>query len=73
MDRKLPTFREVFDREERGEFKDWSEFDSALWGAACNTLGPETALSELPNAFIVYYATRALEWEVGNGGLRRQR
>lgn len=68
MPGKPLTFREVFDREARGEFKEWSNFDDALWGAACAMLDGQPAVDDLPDSLLVHYATRLLEWDVGNGG-----
>ena len=60
MSRKPVTFKQVFDREHRGDFKDASELDDALWSAACDIVLRQSAPQELPDALVVYYATRLL-------------
>ena len=58
----------VLELDRRSGFKDWSEFDSALWQAVCEVVESRESLDDLPEPVRVYYATRYLEWEVGNGG-----
>jgi hypothetical protein len=44
------------------------DFDDALWLALCDRIGGPKSLANLPHPVGVYYATRLVEWEVGNGG-----
>ena len=62
------TIRNVLDRDQRGEFATWSDFDSALWSAVCDVVESPNDITAFPDPFQFYYATRMLEWDVGNGG-----
>ena len=52
----------------RGAFDDWSDFDSALWAAVCDVVHDPHDITRFPEPLQFYYATRMLEWDVGNGG-----
>jgi hypothetical protein len=62
------AIRAVLERDSRGEFADWSEFDDALWRAVCDVVNDPCDIARFPESFQFYYATRLLEWDVGNGG-----
>ena len=64
------SVHDVIERDRAGEFESWEDFDDALWIALCTRVNfdsPE-AILQFPEAIGVYFATRLLEWEVGNGG-----
>lgn len=44
------------------------DFDDALWTLLCARVFEPEDLESLPEAVSTYYASRLLEWEVGNGG-----
>ena len=48
--------------------KDVDGFDEALWSFLCKKVNSGSDVSELPEAVRNFYASRYLEWEVGNGG-----
>ena len=60
---------EAFNRFARGEI-DVDTLDDQLWRALCEAVDDrdEVAFSALPAAVRHYYASRYVEWEVGNGG-----
>jgi hypothetical protein len=62
------SIRDVLDRDQRGEYDDWSKFDGSLWLALCEFYPTDEALDHAPEPIRVYYATRLLQWDVGNGG-----
>ena len=62
------SVREIVERDQRGEYQDWTRFDDALWGALCRIVDSPASIDWLPEPVWVYFATRYLEWEVGNGG-----
>src|SRR5688572_30630110 len=62
------SIQAVLDRDTRSEFADWSDFDSALWAAVCELVDDPHDIARFPEQFQFYYATRMLEWDVGNGG-----
>ncbi len=51
-----------------GEFASDCEFDDALWLALCEVVKSPNDLAALPEVARNYYASRYVEWEVGNGG-----
>ncbi len=57
----------VLDRDQRGEYADWTEFDDELWGVVADAVDIDS-IGELPEPVRVYFATRLVEWDVGNGG-----
>src|SRR5512134_3828974 len=67
---KTQSMHDVIEREKNGEFKRWEDFDDAVWGVLCNIVdfdAPDSIVT-LPEPVWVYFTTRLLEWEVGNGG-----
>lgn len=59
----------TFDRYVRGEI-DTDTFDEALWLALCDVVNDRDneSFAVLPVAVRHYFASRYVEWEVGNGG-----
>jgi hypothetical protein len=62
------SFREIIERDQRGEYSGWEDFDDLLWSALCHAVDSPQTVIKLPEPVWVYYATRLLEGEVGNGG-----
>lgn len=48
-----------------------ADFDDALWLSLCGYIEASGAFSSLSPAVRMYYATRLVEWEVGNGGFEQ--
>jgi hypothetical protein len=46
-------------------------FDDALWSALCGRVDRGDDVMEWPVEVRAYYATRMVDWEVGNGGFRQ--
>lgn len=44
------------------------DFDDAIWQSLCSRVETVGDLSAYPAGVRMYYATRLIEWEVGNGG-----
>lgn len=61
------SIESVLDRDQRGEYAEWTDFDDALWGAVASRVDIN-ALGDLPAPVRVYFTTRLIEWDVGNGG-----
>jgi Domain of unknown function (DUF4375) len=61
------SIESVLDRDQRGEYASWENFDDALWGVVSG-YGDISRIGELPEPVRVYFATRLVEWDVGNGG-----
>ena len=64
MDASLSS---VLARDEAGTYSD-GEFDDALWLALCVCVRSVDDLAALSRVARTYYASRYVEWEVGNGG-----
>ena len=62
-----PTVREVIESDAASRMQD-DEFDDALWFALCRRVDSADKLAELPDGVRMYFATRMVEWDVGNGG-----
>jgi hypothetical protein len=58
----------VIAKESAGGFGSDAEFDDALWLALCERVRSVADLEALPEVARNYYASRYVEWEVGNGG-----
>jgi hypothetical protein len=58
---------DILAKDAAGEFTD-AQFDDALWLALCERVRCVEDLNELPAPARTYYASRYVEWEVGNGG-----
>jgi Domain of unknown function (DUF4375) len=61
------TIKSVLDRDQQGEYASWEDFDDALWGVV-SVYGDISTIGDLPEPVRVYFATRLVEWDVGNGG-----
>jgi len=61
------SIESVLDRDQRGEYAEWTDFDDALWGVVSAAVDMYS-IGDLPEPVRVYFATRLLEWDVGNGG-----
>jgi hypothetical protein len=61
------TIRELFEADEAGSLDD-EQFDSCLWHLVSPYLDIEGGESRLPRPVILYYASRRMEFDVGNGG-----
>jgi Domain of unknown function (DUF4375) len=57
----------VVAKDQAGGYSD-AEFDDALWLALCERVRSIEELEGLPPVARTYYASRYVEWEVGNGG-----
>lgn len=66
--REPPSVQDVIERDRRDEYAKDAAFDDALWLALCRRIVSPEAAAELPEPVWVYYATRFMQWEVGNGG-----
>lgn len=64
---KFDSVQALFDAAESNSLSD-SEFDDQLWLIFCDRVSEPKDLSKLPPATLTYYASRLLQWEVGNGG-----
>lgn len=64
---KAPTIVELMDADEKGELSD-EDFDDALWLLLVDRIDSPADLARLDRAVFVYFASRIMEWEVGNGG-----
>jgi len=58
----------VLAKDAGGGFASDAEFDDALWLALCERVKSIADLGALPEVAKNYYASRYVEWEVGNGG-----
>jgi hypothetical protein len=57
----------IIAKDQAGGYSD-AEFDDALWLALCERVRTIEELEALPAVARTYYASRYVEWEVGNGG-----
>lgn len=57
---------ELMKRDELDELED--DFDTELWRLLCKRITTVESLQVWPEPVRAYYASRLLEWEVGNGG-----
>jgi Domain of unknown function (DUF4375) len=48
-----------------------SDFDDALWLALSGRIHSATDLAQYPAGVRMYFATRMVEWEIGNGGFEQ--
>jgi hypothetical protein len=62
----LNSLDELMERDARDDLED--DFDSELWRILCNRITSVESLKTWPVPVRAYYASRLLEWEVGNGG-----
>ncbi|APW41770.1 DMP19 family protein [Rhodoferax saidenbachensis] len=64
---KYPSAQELLAADAKTPLVD-SELDDQLWLLLCDRIRSPDDLDGLPSAIGVYYASRLLQWEVGNGG-----
>jgi hypothetical protein len=64
---KKESIRTVMERDIQGQMTDY-EFADGVWLAVCDLISEPQDLDKFPEPFSNYFATRLLEWEVGNGG-----
>jgi Domain of unknown function (DUF4375) len=64
---RYESFRETFAAWDSGAI-DEDALDTALWMLACRVVYGDERAGQLPDPVIHYYASRLMEWEVGNGG-----
>lgn len=66
----LQSVSEVIENDGAGNYSNWEDFDDALWSALCSLIdfNAPQAILRFPEAVWVYFATRLIEGEVGNGG-----
>jgi len=64
---RYECFRETFAAWDSGSISE-ETLDSALWMLTCRLLSSDEQAAQLPNPVLNYYASRLMEWEVGNGG-----
>ena len=62
------TFADLFDQFSSGRL-DTDDFDTALWDFVCTLLArPNVTYEGLPEPVRLFYASRFVQWDVGNGG-----
>ena len=61
------TLREILKDDEESPIAD-VDLDDAVWLALCEKITGPNALQQFQFPVTVYYASRLLQWEVGNGG-----
>ena len=61
------TVDALFDQDEASPLE-WSTFDDELWSLLCERITDPSECDSYPRQVRVYFATRWLQWEVGNGG-----
>ncbi len=61
------TLREILKADEKSPIAD-DDLDGAVWLALCKKIRTPNDLQRFPFPVTVYYASRLLQWEVGNGG-----
>jgi uncharacterized protein DUF4375 len=61
------SIESVLGRDQRGKYARWEDFDDALWGVV-SEYADISSIVDLPEPVRVYFATRLVEWDVGNGG-----
>jgi uncharacterized protein DUF4375 len=57
----------LMDADERGELDD-STFDDELWFFLIDRISTPQDAGRFPKPVLLYYASRYVQWEVGNGG-----
>ena len=67
MNHQWKSIRELIDLDEESPM-DSDEFDTALWLLLCDKISSPESLQRYELPVSVYYASRFLQWEVGNGG-----
>ena len=67
MNHRFPSIAALMSADERGELDD-STFDDELWLFLVERISSPEDGSHFPVPVLLYYASRYLQWEVGNGG-----
>jgi hypothetical protein len=62
-----PTLKELMEADAKGEVSD-EDFDTWLWLILCERIASVQDLAKWPEPVQTYFASRNLQWEVGNGG-----
>ncbi len=60
------SFSELFERDANKSLED--DFDSEAWRLTCSKISSINDIETLPLPVKAYYASRYLQWDVGNGG-----
>ena len=55
------SIESVLDRDGRGEYAEWTDFDDALWGVVSEIVDID-AIDDLPEPVPAYFATRLVKW-----------
>lgn len=61
------TFDALMQADQTGSLSD-EEFDRTLWLLVCRVVAALSDYDGLPKPVVNYYASRRIEWDVGNGG-----
>jgi hypothetical protein len=61
------TVRDVIESDAASQMRD-EDFDDALWSALCGRVTSVQDLDGLPDGVRMYFATRMVEGDIGNGG-----
>jgi hypothetical protein len=61
------TLGALLDADQSGRLSD-EEFDDCLWSLVCRHVSSIEDARSLPSPVVNYYASRRMEWDVGNGG-----
>jgi hypothetical protein len=64
---RFADVKTLMDADESRPLED-DDFDTELWKLLCDRVESLDSLKEWPPEVIAYYASRLMEWEVGNGG-----
>src|SRR5271165_3222885 len=64
---QFKSVRELLEQDAEAPLTD-EEFDGELWQLLCQRTREPQDLHDLASAVGVYYASRFVQWEVGNGG-----
>jgi len=64
---RYESFRDTFAAWDSGSISE-ETLDTALWMLTCRLVGSDEQAAQIPDPVLNYYASRLMEWEVGNGG-----
>lgn len=67
MSHTFLSIGDLVDADERGELDD-STFDDELWSFLIECISSPKDANRFPRPVLLYFASRYLQWEVGNGG-----
>lgn len=65
--KRFSTIAELVDHDAASPM-DSATFDDRLWGLLCNLTRTVEQMKKLPAPVLLYYASRHVQWDVGNGG-----